>query len=86
MIAGICAAATEDGALTGSLAFGGTTDDAFAGATGAGVATGGSAWLACAHIAAKPIIAKDFRIKVLIALTPTAFDARIRSRPSTQVA
>ena len=91
---------TTSGDATGGDATGcGTTiGDAIGGdATGVGASCGGAVAgftacacargdRACEKIAAPKMIPKDLQIKVLIALTPKAFGARIRSRPSTQVA
>ncbi len=79
------------GATTG-VATGETDCGAKVGACCDGVVAGfmacACAWgiRACEKIAAPKMIPKDLQIKVLIALTRQAFGARIRSRPSTQVA
>ena len=70
-----------DGATTGDVAGGATV------AAPVDLSMAGSrAKTTVGKIAASKVIPKDFRIRVVIALTPRAFDARIRSRPSTQVA
>ena len=85
------------GATTGDVtggatvaADGATTGDVAGGATVAATAdlsmAGSTAKTTVGKIMTNKVIPKDFRIRVVIALTPRAFDARIRSRPSTQVA
>ena len=70
-----------DGATTGDIAGGATV------AAPVNLSMAGStAKTTVGKITTNKVIPKDFRIRVVIALTPRAFDARIRSRPSTQVA
>ena len=91
------ATVAADGATTGDVAGGATvaadgatTGDVAGGATVAATAdlsmAGSTAKTTVGKIMTNKVIPKDFRIRVVIALTPRAFDARIRSRPSTQVA
>ena len=91
------ATVAADGATTGDVTGGATVtaDGATTGDVAGGATVAAPADLSMAGSTAKPtvgkimknkVIPKDFRIRVVIALTPRAFDVRIRSRPSTQVA